>query len=193
MYVFDTTLEPKTFLSGGKQLQRLFFRLPDDVMTTVRRDRRRLLKTVRTAGKSSFPWDEEGRVCFSYSGKTTVSTPVFADRRDAPLGSRALQRIRAGCRVRLTMKQVLSRQPQAGTRLQVLKVQVLHLDAPHDGGLASPHSIQNVTLQLPLDLMQEVERLALTEDWSNQAWLRNAIETQVRLTRTRLGLDESAA
>ena len=48
-------------------------------------------------------------------------------------------------------------------------------------------------LQLPLDLMQEIERLALIEDWSNQAWLRNAIETQVRETRTRLGLDESVA
>ena len=136
MYVFDTTLEPKTFLSGGEQLQRLIFRLPDTVMATVRRDRRHLLKTRKTAVKPCFPWDDEGRVCFSYSGKTTVSTPVFADRRDAPLGSRALKRIRSGCRVRLTMKQVLSRQPHAGTRLQVLKVQVLHLDAPHEGGLA---------------------------------------------------------
>ena len=193
MYVFDTTLEPKTFLSGGEQLQRLIFRLPDTVMATVRRDRRHLLKTRKTAVKPCFPWDDEGRVCFSYRGKTAVSTPVFADRRDAPLGISGLQRIRSGCRVRLTARQVLSRQPRAGTRLQVLKVQVLHLDAPHRGGLASPHSIQNVTLQLPLDLMQEVERLALTEDWSNQAWLRNAIETQVRDTRTRLGLDDVAA
>ncbi|WP_255477320.1 hypothetical protein [Synechococcus sp. BIOS-U3-1] len=88
---------------------------------------------------------------------------------------------------------MLQLQPRAGARLQVLKVQVLHLDAPHQGGLASPHSIQNVNLRVPLDLMQEVERLALYEDWSNQAWLRNAIEAQVRDTRTRLGLDESAA
>ena len=127
------------------------------------------------------------------SGKTGISTPVFADRRDTPLGNSGLQRIRAGCSVRLTVRQVRHRQPRAGTRLQVLKVQVLHLDAPHQGGLASPHSIQNVNLRLPLDLMQEVERLTLYEDWSNQAWLRNAIDTQVRDTRTRLGLDESAA
>ena len=118
---------------------------------------------------------------------------VFADRRDAPLGNRGLHRIRAGCPVRLTVRQVRHRQPRTGTRLQVLKVQVLHLDAPHQGGLASPHSIQTVTLQLPLDLMQDVERLAQCEDWSNQAWLRNAIEAQVRETRTRLGLDESSA
>ena len=118
---------------------------------------------------------------------------MFADRRDAPLGNKALQRICAGCPLRLTVRQVRHRQPRTGTRLQVLKVQVLHLDAPHQGGLASPHSIQTVNLQLPLDLMQDVERLAQYEDWSNQAWLRNAIEAQVRETRTRLGLDESAS
>ena len=42
-------------------------------------------------------------------------------------------------------------------------------------------------------MVQEVERLALSEDWSNQAWLRNAIEAQVRDTSARLGLDESAS
>ena len=193
MYVFDTALEPKTSLLGDARLQRLIFRLPDEVMATAKRDRRRLLNNPRNAEVSPPPWDAQGRVCFSYSGKTGISTPVFADRRDAPLGNRGLQRIRAGCPVRLTVRQVRHRQPRTGTRLQVLKVQVLHLDAPHQGGLASPHSIQNVNLQLPLDLMQEVERLALYEDWSNQAWLRNAIEAQVRHTRTRLGLDESVA
>ena len=50
-----------------------------------------------------------------------------------------------------------------------------------------------MNLQLPLDLMQDVERLAQCEDWSNQAWLRNAIEAQVRETRAQLGLDESAS
>jgi len=193
MYVFETSLEPKTSLLGDARLQRLVFRLPNEVMATVRRDRRRLLKNVETEEVTSPPWDAQGGVCFSYSGKTGISTPVFVDRRDAPLGNRGLQRMRAGCPVRLTVPQVRHMKPRAGTRLQVLKVQVLHLDAPHQGGLASPHSIQTVNLQLPLDLMQDVERLARHEDWSNQAWLRNAIETQVRLTRTRLGLDESAA
>ena len=41
--------------------------------------------------------------------------------------------------------------------------------------------------------MQDVERLAIQEDWSTQAWLRDAIETQVRQARHRLGLDESVA
>ena len=193
MYVFDTVLEPTTSLLGDARLQRLIFRLPHEVMATARRDRRRVLKSSERGESSRPPWDGQGRVCFSYSGKTGISTPVFADRRDAPLRNKALQRICAGCPVRLTVRQVRHRQPRTGTRLQVLKVQVLHLDAPHQGGLASPHSIQTVNLQLPLDLMQDVERLARHEDWSNQAWLRNAIETQVRLTRTRLGLDESAA
>ena len=193
MYVFDTVLEPKTSLLSDARLQRLIFRLPHEVMATARRDRRRLLKTSERSESSRPPWDAQGRVCFSYSGKTGISTPVFADRRDAPLGNKALQRICAGCPVRLTVRQVRHRQPRTGTRLQVLKVQVLHLDAPHQGGLASPHSIQTVNLQLPLDLMQDVERLAQCEDWSNQAWLRNAIEAQVRDTHARLGLDESAS
>ena len=193
MYVFDTVLEPKTSLLGDTRLQRLIFRLPHEVMATARRDRRRLLKTLERGESSRPPWDAQGKVCFSYRGKTGISTPVFVDRRDAPLGNRGLQRIHAGCPVRLTVRQVRHRQSRTRTRLQVLKVQVLHLDALHQGGLASPHSIQNVNLQLPLDLMQEVERLALHEDWSNQAWLRNAIEAQVRQTRTRLGLDESSA
>ena len=193
MYVFDTVLEPKTSLLGDARLQRLIFRLPHEVMATARHDRRRLLKTLEKGESSRPPWDAQGRVCFSYSGKTGISTPVFADRRDAPLGKRGLQRIRAGCPVRLTVRQVRQRQPRTGTRLQVLKVQVLHLDAPHQGGLASPHSIQTVNLQLPLDLVQDVERLALSEDWSNQAWLRNAIETKVRDTHARLGLDRSAS
>ena len=193
MYVFETSLEAKTSLVGDEHLQRLIFRLPDEVLAMARRDRRRLLNNGEIGVVSTPPWDSQGRVCFSYSGKTGISTPVYADRRDAPLGNRGLHRIRAGCPVRLTVRQVRNRQPRTGTRLQVLKVQVLHLDAPHQGGLASPHSIQTVKLQLPLDLMQEIERLALIEDWSNQAWLRNAIETQVRETRTRLGLDESVA
>ena len=175
MYVFDTVLEPKTSLLGDARLQRLIFRLPHEVMATARRDRRRLLKTPERGESSRPPWDAQGRVCFSYSGKTGISTPVFADRRDAPLGNKALQRICAGCPVRLNVRQVRHRQPRTGTRLQVLKVQVLHLDAPHQGGLASPHSIQTVTLQLPLDLMQDVERLAQCEDWSN---LQSVLATQ---------------
>lgn len=193
MYVFDTSLEPNSSLHGDARFQRLIFRLPADVIKTAMRDHRRMLRGVESNGAVPPPWDAEGTVCFSYSGETGISTPVFADRRDVPLGGSGLQRIRPGCRVRLTVRQVRRRQPRPGTRLQVLKVQVLHLDAPHQGGPASPHSIQNVNLQLPLDLMQEVERLALCEDWSTQAWLRNAIEAHVRQTRVRLGLDETAA
>jgi len=103
-------------------------------------------------------------VCFSYRGKTGISTPVYAVRCDAPLSNKALQGICAGCPVSLTVRQVQHRQHRTGTRLPVLKVQVLHLDAPHQGGLASPHSIQAVNPQLPLDLMQDVKRLALCED-----------------------------
>ena len=118
---------------------------------------------------------------------------MFSDRRDQPLSRSAVQRIRVGSRVRLSIRQVRRRHPRPGSRLQVLKVQVLDLDAIPKGGPASPHSIQSVTLQLPLDLMQDVERLATQEDWSTQAWLRNAIESHARRSRQRLGLDESVA
>ena len=111
MYVFDTSLEAKTSLVGDEHLQRLIFRLPDEVMALARRDRRRLLNNRMSGEVSAPPWDGQGRVCFSYSGKTGISTPVFADRRDAPLGYRGLQRIRVGCPVRLTVRQVRNRQP----------------------------------------------------------------------------------
>ena len=192
MYVFDTTLEPETSLGADKAYQRLVFRLPVAVMTAVKRDQRRMLKqqATRTAAP---PWHDDGRVCFTYSASAGSHTPVYVDRRDSPLEAQGLQRVRPGCKVRLTLRQVYRRQPKPGTKLQVLKAQILHLDAPHQGGLASPHSIQDVSLALPLDLLQDVERLALQEDWSTQAWLRDAIETQVRRTRHRLGLDESVA
>ena len=192
MYVFDTTLEPETSLGADNAYQRLVFRLPVAVMTAVKRDQRRMLKqqSTRTAAP---PWHDDGKVCFTYSASAGSHTPVYVDRRDSPLGSQGLQRVRPGCKVRLTLRQVCRRQPKPGTKLQVLKAQILHLDAPHQGGLASPHSIQDVSLALPLDLLQDVERLAHQEDWSTQAWLRDAIETQVRQARHRLGLDESVA
>ena len=77
MYVFDTALEPKTSLLGDARLQRLIFRLPDEVMATAKRDRRRLLNNPRSAEVSPPPWDAQGRVCFSYSGKT--GNNVFKD------------------------------------------------------------------------------------------------------------------
>ena len=76
MYVFDTVLEPKTSLLGDVRLQRLIFRLPHEVMATARRDRRRLLKSSERGESSRPPWDGQGTVCFSYSGKTGISTPM---------------------------------------------------------------------------------------------------------------------
>ena len=76
MYVFDTVLEPKTSLLGDARLQRLIFRLPHEVMATAKRDRRRRLKTPERCESSRPPWDAQGRVHFSYSGKTSISTPM---------------------------------------------------------------------------------------------------------------------
>ena len=151
------------------------------------------MASSETSRHSSMPWNDEGLVTFSFRAESGSSSPVFSDRRDHPLNRGAVRRIRAGSRVRLSIRQVRRGHPRPGNRLQVLKVQVLDLDAIPKGGPASPHSIQSVTLQLPLDLMQDVERLATQEDWSTQAWLRNAIESQARRSRQRLGLDESVA
>ena len=193
MYVFDTSLEASTTLHRNAQLQRLVFRLPQEVMRAAKRDRVRLMASSETSRHSSMPWNDEGLVTFSFRAESGSSSPVFSDRRDHPLNRGAVRRIRAGSRVRLSIRQVRRGHPRPGNRLQVLKVQVLDLDAIPKGGPASPHSIQSVTLQLPLDLMQDVERLATQEDWSTQAWLQNAIETHARLSRQRLGLDESVA
>ena len=193
MYVFDTSLEDSTTLHGNAHLQRLVFRLPREVMKAAKRDHVRLLASRDSDQAASTPWNEKGLVTFSFSAENGSSAPVFSDRRDHPLSRSAVQRIRMGSRVRLSIRQVRRRHPRPGSRLQVLKVQVLDLDAIPKGGPASPHSIQSVSLQLPLDLMQEVERLATQEDWSTQAWLRNAIESQARRSRQRLGLDESVA
>ena len=193
MYVFDTSLEDSTTLHGNAHLQRLAFHLPREVMKAAKRDRVRLLASTDSDQANGMPWNDEGLVTFSFSAETGSSTPVFSDRRDHPLSRSAIQRIRLGSRVRLSVRQVRRRHPRPGSRLQVLKVQVLDLDAIPKGGPASPHSIQTVSLQLPLDLMQEVERLATQEDWSTQAWLRNAIETQVHRSRQRLEQHEPAA
>ena len=193
MYVFDTSLEAATTLHGSAHLQKLVFRLPSEVMKAAKRDQVRLLTSHDPKRGPSAPWNDDGLVTFSFSAEQGSSTPVFSDRRDQPLSRSAVQRIRVGSRVRLSIRQVRRRPPRPGSRLQVLKVQVLDLDAIPKGGPASPHSIQSVTLQLPLDLMQDVERLATQEDWSTQAWLRNAIESHARRSRQRLGLDESVA
>lgn len=193
MYVFDTSLEASTTLHRNEHLQQLAFRLPSEVMRAAKRDRARLLASCPSEQAASMPWDEKGQVTFRFRAQQGSSTPVFSDRRDHPLSLSAIQRIRAGSRVRLSIRQVRRRHPHPGSRLQVLKVQVLDLDAIPRGGPASPHSIQSVSLQLPLDLMQDVERLATLEDWSTQAWLRNAIESHARRSRERLGLDESVA
>ena len=118
---------------------------------------------------------------------------MYVDRRDSPLGSQGLQRCARAARCDSPCARFIVASPSQAPSCKVLKAQILHLDAPHQGGLASPHSIQDVSLALPLDLLQDVERLALQEDWSTQAWLRDAIETQVRQARQRLGLDESVA
>jgi len=193
MYVFDTSLEASTTLHRNAHLQRLVFRLPRKVMSAAKRDRVRLLAASDPSQDRNTPWSDEGLVTFSFRGENGSSSPVFSDRRDQPLNRGAVERIRAGSRVRLSIRQVRRRHPRPGSRLQVLKVQVLDLDAIPTGGPASPHSIQSVTLQLPLDLMQDVERLAAQEDWSTQAWLRNAIESQARRSRQQLELDESVA
>ena len=193
MYVFDTSLEASTTLHRNAHLQRLVFRLPRKVMSAAKRDHVRLLAASDPSQDRNTPWSDEGLVTFSFRGENGSSSPVFSDRRDQPLNRGAVERIRAGSRVRLSIRQVRRRHPRPGSRLQVLKVQVLDLDAIPTGGPASPHSIQSVSLQLPLDLMQDVERLAAQEDWSTQAWLRNAIESQARRSRQRLGLDESVA
>lgn len=190
MYVFDTSLDSASRIDSAQSTHRLSFRLPDSVLRRARRDRRRFLQGREGL---AMPWDADGRVTFTYSVASERSRPVYCDRRDQPLPARQLSQVRAGSAVRLTLRQVRKGGGRPGTRLEVLKVQLLHVDAPLPGGPAAPHSIQSFDLQLPVDLAQEVERLAQAEDWSTTAWLRNAIEQQVARSRARLSNHENAA
>lgn len=185
MDVFDTCLEPTSRIDPQRPTQRLVFRLPRHVLRRVRQERRRLLAHLSDHDVPPPAWSGDGLVTFTYTSSSERSRPVFCDRRDQPLPERSLHQVQPGHPVRLTLRQVRRGGARPGTRLEVLKLQLLHLDAPLPGGPAAPHSIQAYVLQLPVDLAQEVERLAQAEDWSTTAWLRNAIEQQVSLQRAR--------
>jgi len=179
MYVVDTTLSSGTRVTKESSLQRLVFPLPPDLQRKVRKNQRKWMGK-EAAALAPLPWDHDGMVTFTYSTSSQRSQPLFCDRRDEPLPRRSRQQIHTGQPVRLSLRQVQRGGTRPGTRLEVLKVQLLLIDAPAGKNKpASPHSIQTVPLSLPVDLMQEVERLAKAGDWSVSAWLRNAIESQV--------------
>jgi hypothetical protein len=179
MFVVDTTLSSGTRVTKESSLQRLVFPLPPDLQRKVRKNQRKWMGK-EAAALAPLPWDRDGLVTFTYSTSSQRSQPLFCDRRDEPLPGRSRQQIHTGQPVRLSLRQVQRGGTRPGTRLEVLKVQLLLIDAPAGKNRpASPHSIQTVPLALPVDLMQEVERLAKAGDWSVSAWLRNAIESQV--------------
>ena len=198
MYVIDTTLAPGSRISPDSTLQRLVFALPAAIQAKVRKDQRKLLGKD-AAKQAPLPWDEHGLVTYSFLRTSRRSQPLICDRRDEPLPRRSRDQLRVGQRVRLSLRQV----PRLGTprlgtvgstRLEVLKVQLPLVDAPAGKGKpASPHSIQTVKMPLPVDLLQEVERLADTDGWSVSAWLRNAIESQVSREQGRIGTNRPAA
>ena len=180
MYVVDTTLAPGSRVAVEGALKRLVFVLPRELQRKVLKDRRKLLGK-EAAAVAPLPWVGDGLVTFSYSATSQRSQPLFCDRRDEPLPRRSHQQIQSGQPVRLSLRHVQRGGTRPGTRLEVLKVQLLLIDAPAGKNKpVSPHSIQTVPLSLPVDLMQEVERLANADDWSVSSWLRNAIESQVR-------------
>lgn len=179
MYVVDTTLSSGTRVTKESSLQRLVFPLPPELQRKVLKNQRKWMGK-EAAALAPLPWNRDGMVTFTYSTSSQRSQPLFCDRRDQPLPRRSRQQIHTGQPVRLSLRQVPRGGTRPGTRLEVLKVQLLLIDAPAGKNKpASPHSIQTVPLSLPVDLMQEVERLAKAGDWSVSAWLRNAIESQV--------------
>jgi len=179
MYVVDTTLSSGTRVTKESSLQRLVFPLPPELQRKVLKNQRKWMGK-EAAALAPLPWNRDGMVTFTYSTSSQRSQPLFCDRRDEPLPRRSRQQIHTGQPVRLSLRQVQRGGTRPGTRLEVLKVQLLLIDAPAGKNKpASPHSIQTVPLSLPVDLMQEVERLAKAGDWSVSAWLRNAIESQV--------------
>ena len=193
MYVVDTTLSAGTRVTTESALQRLVFPLPPDLQRKVRKDQRKLMGK-EAAALARLPWDSDGLVTFTYSASSQRSHPLFCDRRDQPLPRRSRQQIHTGQPVRLSLRQVQRSGTKPGTRLEVLKVQLLLIDGPAGKNKpASPHSIQTVPLSLPVDLMQEVERIAHANDWSVSAWLRHAIESEVNRAQRKGDNRRSAA
>lgn len=179
MYVVDTTLAPGSRIRRDESLQRLVFESPSELQRKVPKDLRKLFGKDK-ASLAPLPWDVDGFVRFSYSGASRRSQPLFCDRRDHPLARRHHHLICAGQKVRLSLRLVPRSRRALTTRLEVLKVQLLHIDAPiGKNSPVSPHSIQTLSLSLPVDLIQSVERLAAAGDWSISAWLRDAIEREV--------------
>ena len=136
-YVFPTTLEGyiNVYQDSGKYENRTFsYKIPDDIIDQVKKDREELLKWVdskidnpKRVALNPEPFDEEGLCKYSYSDTDKKPIPVFVDTEGQPLSESDLQNLRRGTQAILIVNQTPYTKPAKGTSLKVVGVQVTKL------------------------------------------------------------------
>ena len=136
-YVFETELEGfiNVYQDSGKYENRTFsYKIPEDILTKIEKDRKELLKWVDTklenpkrVALNPEPWDDEGLCKNSYSDTAKKPIPVFVDTEGQPLSDSDLQNIRKGTQAVLIVDQSPYTKPAKGTSLKVVGVQVTKL------------------------------------------------------------------
>tara|TARA_R100001594_G_scaffold9419_1_gene23095 strand:+ start:231 stop:809 length:579 start_codon:yes stop_codon:yes gene_type:complete len=136
-YVFPTTLEGyiNVYQDSGKYENRTFsYKIPDDIIDQVKKDREELLKWVdskidnpKRVALNPEPFDEEGLCKYSYSDTDKKPIPVFVDTEGQPLSESDLQNLRRGTEAILIVNQTPYTKPAKGTSLKVVGVQVTKL------------------------------------------------------------------
>ena len=136
-YVFPTVLEGyiNVYQDSGKYENRTFsYKIPDDIIDQVKKDREELLKWVdskidnpKRVALNPEPFDEEGLCKYSYSDTDKKPIPVFVDTEGQPLSESDLQNLRRGTEAILIVNQTPYTKPAKGTSLKVVGVQVTKL------------------------------------------------------------------
>ena len=153
-YVFETELEGylNVYEDSGKYENRTFsYRIPEDVLKQVEKDRSELLKWVdsklenqKRVALNPAPYDDEGLCKYSYSDQDKKPVPVFVDTEGSPLSESDRQNLRKGTKAVLIVNQTPYTKPAKGTSLKVVGVQVTKLVTASGASDSGDLSVEDV-------------------------------------------------
>lgn len=153
-YVFESELEGyiNVYEDAGKYENRTFsYRIPDEVLKQVEKDRKELLKWVdsklenpKRVALNPEPWDEEGLCKYSYSDQDKKPVPVFVDTEGSPISDSDRQSLRKGTKAVLIVNQTPYTKPAKGTSLKVVGVQVTKLVTASGASDSGDMSVEDV-------------------------------------------------
>lgn len=153
-YVFESELEGyiNVYQDSGKYENRTFsYRIPEDVLKQVEKDRTELLKWVdsklenpKRVALNPAPFDDEGLCKYSYSDQDKKPVPVFVDTEGSPLSESDLQSLRKGTKAVLIVNQTPYTKPAKGTSLKVVGVQVTKLVTANGASDSGDLSVDDV-------------------------------------------------